>query len=88
MTSAAQRALQQLIDLGHLVELLTSTNWVTKVEGSMGERGSWFCNWVISNCINMLSVLSPKELLLDVLLEDVLLVDVGVLAGCTGVVAC
>ena len=38
--------------------------------------------------MNILSVLSPKELLVDVLLEDVLLVDAGLLTGCDGVVAC
>lgn len=53
--------------------LLTPTSWVTKVEGSIGDSGSWFCSCVISNCMNMLSALSLESELLLVLLVLLLL---------------
>lgn len=34
----------------------------------MGEVGSWFCNCVISNCMNMLSRPVPDELELELAL--------------------
>ncbi len=46
----------------------------------MGERGSWFCNCVISSCINMLSMPLAVVLLLLLLLL-VVWVDAGVARG-------